>query len=450
MTLWFDVSDLCIWREPQLTGIQRTAFSILDELLMLRSDVRLFRCTASRRIEAVERTDLRPAAGLCVDVRRHQRASRFRGPMREQLGRLFRRYAGEDAAHALRHCGRNVEAAWSALRQHRASTSGIQICFPPPLDPAQLPKVPSSFFTAGDVCLSMSATWKIPRYGELIARHKATAPIRVVNLLYDLIPILRPEWLSPRHARQLSIWARQQMVNADLILAISQFQNREIETYLRRSNLPARTVRTIRLGDHPVSAGGAADRPSYVPPRPFVLCVSTIDARKNHACLHHVWRRLVKAHGIACPQLLLVGMMHGSGLALLRQIRSDPLIGGLVVHLSAVGDRDLAWYYGNCLFTIYPSLYEGWGLPVGESLAAGRYCIASNVAPLTEAGGGWIDYFDPVDFDACFDLVDRAITRTDYVRRREEKLQAGYKAQTWRDSARQVSLIIDELAGSTL
>jgi hypothetical protein len=450
MTLWFDVSDLCIWREPQLTGIQRTAFNVLDELLMLRNDVRLFRCTTSHHIESVERLELPPRTGSCEDISRHQRTRRFRAPMRQQLAQLLRQYASQDVAHALKDCGRSVETLWRIIsRRLDGGTADGRPGLPPPLDPAQLPKLSNPFFTAGDVCLSMSATWMLPRYAELIARHKAATPIHVINLLYDLIPILRPQWLSPEYTRQFAIWARQQMANADLILAISQFQKTEIETYLRRSNLPARTVRTIRLGDNPLSAGRATARPSYVPAQPFVLCVSTIDARKNHACLYHVWRRLAETHGIACPQLLLVGMTHGSGVALLRQIRHDPRVNELILHLPEVGDRDLAWYYGNCLFTVYPSLYEGWGLPVGESLAAGRYCIASNAAPSAEAGRSWIDYFDPVDFDACFDLVDRAITRPDYVRQREEKLQAGYKAQTWRDSAKQVSLIVDELSGST-
>ncbi len=449
MTLWFDVSDLCIWREPQHTGIQRTAFNILDELLLLRDDVRLFRCTASHRLEVVERCDLPPRTGLRADVTGHRRTRRFRAPMRQQLRQLLRRYAGEDAARTLKDCGRGVEAFWNVLcRRRDGGTIDGHLDFPPPLDPARLPEISTPFFAAGDFCLSMSATWQFRRYGELIARHKAATPIRVVNLLYDLIPMLHPEWLSPGYARQLAIWARQQMANANLILAISEFQKTEIETYLRRSNLPARTIRAIRLGDRPGPASRATVRSRYVPARPFVLCVSTIDARKNHACLHHVWRRLAEKHGPACPQLLLVGMTHGSGVALLGKIRRDPLVNELIVHLSDVGDQDLAWYYGNCLFTIYPSLYEGWGLPVGESLAAGRYCIASNAAPLIEAGGSWADYFDPIDFDACFDLVDRAIARPEHVRQREERLRAGYKAQTWRNSAAQVSRIIDELAGS--
>jgi hypothetical protein len=449
MTLWFDVSDLCIWREPQHTGIQRTAFNMLDELLLLRDDVRLFRCTASHRLEAVERSDLPPRAGLRADVSHRQQARRFRAPMRQQIAQLLHRHAGQDAARTLKDCGKSAETLWNVLRRRLdGDIVDGRRCFPLPLDPAQLPPLSRPFFTAGDVCLSMSATWQFRRYGELIARHKAATPIRVVNVLYDLIPILRPQWLSPGYARRLAIWTRQQMANADLILTISQFQRAEIETYLSRSNLPRRAIRTIRLGDNPGPAGRAAVRPRYVPARPFVLCVSTIDARKNHACLHHVWRGLAEKHGPACPQLLLVGMTHGSGVPLLRRIRNDPMVNGLIVHLSDVGDRDLAWYYDNCLFTIYPSQYEGWGLPVGESLAAGRYCIASNAASLTEAGDSWIDYFDPDDFNACFELADRAIARPEYVRQREECLRVGYRAQTWHSSATQVSEIIDELESS--
>ena len=428
MTLWFDVSDLCIWREPQLTGIQRTVSHVLDELLTIRRDVRLFRAgVRARKLEIVELSDVR-----------RQAAQRFKAPVRQRVSRLLQTHASEGIARTTRSGVRSVETIWSSLQRERDRL------LPAPLHCAHVRTIDPPFFSPGDVCLSMSATWHFAGYGELIARHKATTPIHVINLLYDLIPVLYPQWTSPGYARTLAIWARQQIANADVLLTISQFQKSEIAACMQASKLPARPIRAIRLGDAAARETAAA-RPPHVPSRPFVLCVSTIDVRKNQACLYQVWRRLAAQLGTACPELLLVGMVHDSGRGLLRRMRHDPLVKDLITHIADAGDGALAWYVANCLFTIYPSLYEGWGLPVRESLAAGRYCVASHAASLTEAGGAWADYFDPADVTECLHLVRRALDAPEYVARKEREIRRSFVPHTWHQTAQQVSGIVDDV-----
>jgi hypothetical protein len=55
-----------------------------------------------------------------------------------------------------------------------------------------------------------------------------------------------------------------------------------------------------------------------------------------------------------------------------------------------VGDEELAWLYENCLFTVFPSEAEGWGLPISEALDRGKYCLASDNTSLKEAGEGLV------------------------------------------------------------
>jgi glycosyltransferase involved in cell wall biosynthesis len=441
MTLWFDISDLFIWAEPQLTGIQRTVASVLDELSAARDDVRLFRYSArSQRLEVANRSDL-PTLEARAQGRRVT-ARRSGLPLRQQLGRLIQRHMSEEIASALRDCAGSAEALWRALCHRNSSLSSP---LPRAPEPARVPNILPAFFQAGDVCLSMSATWSFPRYGELMARYRAATPFACINLLYDLIPVLHPQWFAPRYADRLAMWARQQMANADLILTISTFQKSEIEAYMQEKDLERRPVRTIRLGDNLKATTTIPARPRYVPARPFVLCVSTIDVRKNHLCLYHVWRRLAEKPSFACPELLLVGMSHESGLDVLRQIRRDPLVKQLIVHVADASDNELAWYYENCLFTAYPSMYEGWGLPIRESLAAGRYCVASDSSSLPEAGGELVDYFDPIDCKACFDLVERALSQPEYVKAREDRIRRTFRPRPWRDTALQISGIVDEM-----
>ena len=87
----------------------------------------------------------------------------------------------------------------------------------------------------------------------------------------------------------ITLWARQQIANADLLLTISDFQKQEIEAYIKKSALPLPPVRAIRLGDNAkLLSDKEPPLPRVVPQRPFILCVSTVDVRKNQLCLYHV------------------------------------------------------------------------------------------------------------------------------------------------------------------
>ena len=119
---------------------------------------------------------------------------------------------------------------------------------------------------------------------------------------------------------------------------------------------------------------------------------------------------------------------------LLIQLLHDPLVRGVLLHLPAATDREMCWLYENCLFTLYPSHYEGWGLPVAESLARGKLCIASNSSSLPEIGGDLVDYHDPLDLFGLKELVLRALD-DDGRGRREDEIRRRYRPTLWKDSA---------------
>ncbi len=312
---------------------------------------------------------------------------------------------------------------------------------------------PPILFQRGDICISLSATWGLPHYGDAIAANISVSGAKCINTLYDLIPTLFPQWVSPGNSQSITRWVHQQIENADVILTISAFQKDEISKYIATEKLPYRPLEVIRLGDNPnlvttVSAANSLPLPRYAPERKFVICVATLDVRKNHNLLYQVWRRLAEELGPDCPQILLIGTSHLNVSDLLYQIHNDRLVNQLVIPLHDVTDEELAWYYRNCEFTMYPSFYEGWGLPISESLSLGRYCIAGNKTSLPEAGGDFVDYFDPLDFIGCYRLVYRAITNPDYVKQCEQRIRASYVPHTWALTAAHISEIVDQIGGS--
>jgi hypothetical protein len=109
-----------------------------------------------------------------------------------------------------------------------------------------------------------------------------------------------------------------------------------------------------------------------------------------------------------------------------------------VILLQDVSDGHLQLMYARSLFTLCPSLYEGWGLPVGESLAAGKICVCSDRASVPEVAGEFGVYLD-LDSPARSLETVRGLIADDAGRRRlEQKIRRGYKPITWRSVAEKV------------
>ena len=101
----------------------------------------------------------------------------------------------------------------------------------------------------------------------------------------------------------------------------------------------------------------------------------------------------------------------------LQQIHDDPVVRDRIIVLFDVSDEELSWVYRNCQFTLYPSHYEGWGLPVAESLVYGKYCICTNATSVPEVAGDLVDHHDPLDAMTCMELIQRALFEPGYLER---------------------------------
>jgi glycosyltransferase involved in cell wall biosynthesis len=170
-----------------------------------------------------------------------------------------------------------------------------------------------------------------------------------------------------------------------------------------------------------------------LPPR-FVLFVSTIEIRKNHQLLVKIWQRLVERHGAdRVPALIFVGQIGWSIDGLLADLKATEHLNGKIILLRSLSDAELQQVYRDCLFTVFPSLCEGWGLPIAESLAHGKFCVASNRTSIPEVGGDLVDYFDPSSDEDALAKIERPLMDPGYLAAREARIRAEYRCRTWAD-----------------
>ncbi len=137
------------------------------------------------------------------------------------------------------------------------------------------------------------------------------------------------------------------------------------------------------------------------------------------------------------PKLILAGQRGWRTEDLFDLLARTGSLGGTVIVAETPTDAELAFLYRHCLFTVFPSLYEGWGLPIGESLWFGKHCIASKTSSMPQVGGDLADYVDPGNSEDLYRTLLEALQHPGHVVAREELIRKAL-LRRWRDVAEAV------------
>jgi glycosyltransferase involved in cell wall biosynthesis len=145
------------------------------------------------------------------------------------------------------------------------------------------------------------------------------------------------------------------------------------------------------------------------------------------------------------PPLVIVGTRGWLTRDVLYQMQYDPLLKDKFIMLDNLGDDALLWLYEHCRFTVFPSTYEGWGLPVGESLAHGKVCITSRTSSLPEIAGPLLDYISPYNTQEMLDAMMRWMDDKQ-LHKKETQIVREYRPTSWDDTYREVADFVAKTA----
>ncbi len=283
--------------------------------------------------------------------------------------------------------------------------------------------------------------WSSQYYARYVINLKQEINLILKSVLYDLCPVRVPQFCSEgirvifdRHMRKL-------LPETDTILAISENTASEAREWLREfSDKTLPTIQTFRLGDE---IGQQKSVPLTRLPKEFIICVGTIEARKNHLSLYFAYKR-AKERQIELPDIVIAGRRGWLADDVYEMITTDPGIKNKFIFLNNVDDHELCWLYENALFSVYPSFYEGWGLPVAESLLRGLPCLASYSSSIPEIAGDLIDYFSPYAPEELLDRLHTYTTNPQLIKDKKTLIQSRYKPTLWDESYRQIVEILSK------
>ena len=312
----------------------------------------------------------------------------------------------------------------------------------------------------------MGGTWNFDRYLDFLKRERETKTVRIVQFVHDLTPLVVPEHIVDDVPDQFYRWLKCMSSFSDLFLVNSNSTKKDLDWFLDGIGSKNTKVKVVPLAHEfirgvPESLANFRTNTVLLDPAqypdglrirahilnvarlPYVLCVGTLESRKNLFALVNVWKEMYQSLGDRLPRLIFAGK-HGW----LKEDFDSFIMGtaALYGHIAICErpyDFELEYLYKRCMFTVFPSHYEGWGLPIGESLWLGKTAVVSNTSSMPEVGMDMVEYFDPHSRSSMRDTLIKLITNPELLRQKTEKIDPS-RLRTWKQVSEELYNALEE------
>ncbi|KWK64579.1 glycosyltransferase family 4 protein [Burkholderia ubonensis] len=259
-------------------------------------------------------------------------------------------------------------------------------------------------------------------------RAAASAGARTVVMVHDLIPITHPYYCGPASVRKHALRMTRTLRFASGIVTNSQATLRALTAFADENGLPMPPTAVARLGVDTVPLPVSSSRNIA---RPHFVMVGTIEPRKNHWFILHLWRELVARWGNAAPRLVIVGRQGWKCANELDMLEQCPELQEAVVYLPDCSDAAMLAQLRSASALLFPSFVEGYGLPIAEALSMGVPVLASDLAVFREVAGDVPDYLDPLDGAGWLARILAYAQPYSKDRERQMERMVGFRKPTW-------------------
>jgi glycosyltransferase involved in cell wall biosynthesis len=318
--------------------------------------------------------------------------------------------------------------------------------------PSSAPVRYSDYKASDNILVLLGAAWVNEDYFYQISKIKRLIAAKFACVMHDMIPIFARETCDQGTAEVFRVFIEQALYITDLFICVSRNTQRDLERFCSSEGWPAPNSCVIthaaelrtRIDFDGIDETQAMTRFSR-PAGEFVLFVSTLEGRKNHKLAYSVWERIYQTLGDNTPQLICVGRYGWRAEEFVRNLMATNNLHGKIQIRSEISDEELDYLYKECMFTLYPSLYEGWGLPISESLSKGKVCVCANNSSMPEAGQDFATYIDASNVQESYAIIHKLVTDPEYLESLNDHIRREFRPKTWMQAANEYVAVLDDL-----
>ena len=296
------------------------------------------------------------------------------------------------------------------------------------------------------ILVNLGTSWWIENYFLKLRELRKKYGIRYVPMIHDVIPLMTPEHCSQPLVEEFCQWFSTLPFEVDGAVTNSHWSAMDIRhrvaEFLPQAVFPIYPIALNGDMRRDISTRTVTtnDTIKYLipPDSSFILCVGTLESRKNHLLLFRAWERLLANHDAAdVPVLVCIGKAGWLFDKAAEFLRARPALSAKIMLISSVTDQSLVALYQECLFTISNSFYEGWGLPITESISFGALPLIPCHTSLTEAGGRAAVYFRDDDLDDLSAKLETLIFSVEERKRLSDHARAISSLRSWKEVVRE-------------
>lgn len=295
-------------------------------------------------------------------------------------------------------------------------------------------------FSSRDTILCTGATWAFGSYYSQIETLKKNG-VSFYQIFYDMIPAKYPYLYEPGLGFG-DYYGSMMSKGAALIdggFAISECSKRDVVNWCPDIPDLEDRIDVIRLGEDFTSQPDAnATSLRFTDIENYLLCVGTLELRKNQVLLLNSYRILLERGSGPLPKLVMCGRDGYANSNIKAQIENDRELRDLVIIIEDASDAEIEVLFRRCQFSLFPAVYEGWGLPVAESLRLGRPCICSNTSSMLEIAPHLTIFASPHSALDWADQISVLLSNDEKLHRLSTRVAREYIPTNWSETAEMI------------
>lgn len=263
----------------------------------------------------------------------------------------------------------------------------------------------------GDVFFDIDSVWNNRMRRSFLLPILKNQGVSIAVHVYDIIPILYPQYCDEQTTFRFMDYIGAHLLYADLIIANTESTLRDIkklagqlgvETLARRECVPL-GADFVQVGEN-TRVDAISSEVLALEGSRYLLMVGTIEPRKNYSFILDAYEAVLRAEGF---KLVIAGRSGWNIDLLMSRIHNLCRTDDHFLYLDQANDATINYLYEHAFFTVFPTLYEGFGLPIIESFLHRTPVLASDISVLREVGGDFCDYFTSNDKDDLFHILMR-------------------------------------------